>query len=67
MNESVSTKLGTDTARIHSPAPWSACCNDLVMADGGADHRTPPTAMQLRSMLRVGGAKGNGNCQAYMK
>ncbi len=30
------------------------------MTDGRADHTTPPHAMQLRSMLRVGGAKGNG-------
>jgi hypothetical protein len=29
------------------------------MADGLADHRTPPRAMQLGSMLRGEGGKGN--------
>ncbi len=65
MNESVSTKLGTDTSRIHSPAPWSACCNDLVMANGLADHGSPPTAMQLGSMLRLEGVKGQSKSAGW--
>ncbi len=32
---------------------------NLVVRDGRSDHTTPPHAMQLRSMLRVGGAKGS--------
>ncbi len=33
------------------------------MADGLADHRNPPRAMQLGSMLRGEGVKGNGKGQ----
>jgi len=35
--------------------------NDSVMANGLSDHTTPPHAMQLGSMLRLEGVKGNGN------
>ena len=35
--------------------------HDAVMADGLADHRIPPHAMQLRLMLRAEGGEGNGN------
>ena len=34
---------------------------NFVMADGRADHRMLPHAMQLRTMLRLEGVKGNGN------
>ena len=44
-----------------SHAPFADLLQNLVMANGRADHRTPPHAMQLCPMLRGEGAKGNGN------
>ncbi len=45
----------------YSHATFTDLLKNLVMANGLADHESPPHAMQLRPMLRSGGAKGNGN------
>ena len=53
---------------IHLAHPCLAdLFDDLVMADGGADHTIPPTcAVQLPAMLRREAAKDNGNREGWM-
>ncbi len=48
----------------HSHASFTDLLQNLVMANGRADHTIPPTcAVQLASMLRREAAKDNGKGQ----
>jgi len=47
---------------VHTGCRQLPAFNDFVMGNGGADHEVSPhCAVQLRSMLRLEGSKGNQN------
>ncbi len=57
-------QLGIGGPIHHSHTTFTDFLKNFVMANGLADHESTPHAMQLASMLRVGGAKGNGKGQS---